>query len=113
MELKHAVELLVQAKLIKPHNISPQVRNIVSSVHLPSPVDLETLSTRRLGIYEPEQFPGLIYHPDDLGSVCILIFSSGKCVIVGAKDMNEIQKALERLLKLAGLTDKNVFVSQE
>lgn len=42
--------------------------------------------------YEPEQFPGLIYraeHP----KVVFLIFSSGKCVITGSKDVEEAQEA--------------------
>ncbi|HAI44963.1 MAG TPA: TATA-box-binding protein, partial [Maribacter sp.] len=42
--------------------------------------------------YEPEQFPGLIYRIDN-PKVVFLIFSSGKCVITGAKDFEEAQYA--------------------
>lgn len=38
--------------------------------------------------YEPEQFPGLIYRSDN-PKVVFLIFSSGKCVITGSKDLEE------------------------
>lgn len=42
--------------------------------------------------YEPEQFPGLIYRISD-PNVVFLIFSSGKCVITGSKDMDEANYA--------------------
>lgn len=42
--------------------------------------------------YEPEQFPGLIYRIEN-PNVVFLIFSSGKCVITGAKDYEEAQYA--------------------
>lgn len=46
--------------------------------------------------YEPEQFPGLIYRLDD-PKVVFLIFSSGKCVITGSKDLEEAQEAENNL----------------
>lgn len=42
--------------------------------------------------YEPEQFPGLIYRVDN-PKVVFLIFSSGKCVITGSKDIDEAIEA--------------------
>jgi len=100
-ELRHTVELLAKKKIIKSCKVRPKVRNIVSCVQLPNPVNLEDLSARGPAVYEPEQFPGLIYHPDDLGSVCVLFFSSGKCVIVGTKSMDEVHQAVKRILPLA------------
>lgn len=44
--------------------------------------------------YEPEQFPGLIYRVES-PNVVFLIFSSGKCVITGARDYEEAQYAEE------------------
>jgi len=46
--------------------------------------------------YEPEQFPGLIYRMDD-PSVVFLIFSSGRCVITGANDFSEAERAEDYL----------------
>jgi len=42
--------------------------------------------------YEPEQFPGLIYRAEN-PKVVFLIFSSGKCVITGSKDLYEAEEA--------------------
>jgi transcription initiation factor TFIID TATA-box-binding protein len=100
-ELRHVVELLVQEKLIKPCKIRPKVRNIVSCVQLPDSIDLENLSARIPSIYEPEQFPGLTYHPKNLEPVCVIFFSSGKCVIAGAKTMDEVHRTVKEILPLA------------
>jgi len=46
--------------------------------------------------YEPEQFPGLVYRPDD-HPVVILIFASGKVVVTGAMDIDAAEKAFQSL----------------
>jgi transcription initiation factor TFIID TATA-box-binding protein len=99
-ELKHAVELLVKIKFIKPCKVKPKVRNIVSCIQLPNRVNLENISKHGHTAYEPEQFPGLVYHLDNLESVSILLFSNGKCVIAGAKSMNEVHQAIKSTLSL-------------
>ena len=45
--------------------------------------------------YEPEQFPGLVYRLDDPKTV-MLIFRSGKTIITGAKNLEDIRLAAER-----------------
>ena len=47
-------------------------------------------------IYEPEQFPGLIYRMENPKAV-ILIFSSGKLVCTGAKKEEEVHQAVMKL----------------
>jgi transcription initiation factor TFIID TATA-box-binding protein len=47
-------------------------------------------------MYEPEQFPGLIYRMDD-PKVVILIFTSGKLVCTGAKKETEVHRAIAKL----------------
>src|SRR5208282_5184637 len=71
-----------------------QVQNIVASAGLGGHIDLEkvTYSLRRT-MYEPEQFPGLIYRMDD-PKVVILIFASGKLVCTGAKKETEVHRAI-------------------
>lgn len=96
-ELKHAVKLLVRNKLIKPCKIRPKVVNIVSCMQLLNPINLEHISARAFTTYNPEEFPGVIYHPENLASVSVIIFTSGKCVIAGAKNMNELRQAAERI----------------
>ena len=74
-----------------------QVQNIVSSAGLGGHIDLEkvTYSLKRT-MYEPEQFPGLIYRMDD-PKVVILIFTSGKLVCTGAKKETEVHRAIAKL----------------
>ena len=74
-----------------------QIQNIVASAGLGGHIDLEksTYSLRRT-MYEPEQFPGLIYRMDD-PKVVILIFSTGKLVCTGAKKEGEVHRAVAKL----------------
>lgn len=46
-------------------------------------------------MYEPKQFPGLIYRMED-PKVVLLVFASGKLVITGAKREEQV-KAAERI----------------
>jgi len=74
-----------------------QIQNIVASAGLGGHIDLEksTYSLRRT-MYEPEQFPGLIYRMDD-PKVVILIFSTGKLVCTGAKKEAEVHRSIAKL----------------
>ena len=47
-------------------------------------------------MYEPEQFPGLIYRMDE-PRVVLLIFSSGKMVVTGAKREEEIYEVVKKI----------------
>ena len=91
-ELKNAFKILVEYKLAKTMKITPQVRNIVSRFDLGRKLPIEKLArTLPKSMYEPEQFPGLIYRLQ--GSCVALLFASGKGVIVGAKEIGEINSA--------------------
>lgn len=78
-----------------------QVQNVVCTAELR---DKKGLNLSQLAIslglekteYEPEQFPGLVYRPDN-SSCTILVFSSGKMVITGIDDEKTAQKELEQL----------------
>jgi transcription initiation factor TFIID TATA-box-binding protein len=76
-----------------------KIQNIVASGNLSGTIDLEK-AVFSLGktMYEPEQFPGLIYRMDD-PKVVILLFASGKLVCTGAKKEEDVYTAVERLQK--------------
>ena len=46
--------------------------------------------------YEPEQFPGLVYRIKD-PKIVILIFSSGKIILAGGKNLVDVKKAVDIL----------------
>jgi len=49
-------------------------------------------------MYEPEQFPGLIYRMDE-PKVVILVFASGKLVCTGGKKEEDVYEAVSKLHK--------------
>jgi transcription initiation factor TFIID TATA-box-binding protein len=54
--------------------------------------------------YEPEQFPGLVYRVKD-PKIVVLIFSSGKIILTGAKNLEDVKKGLAVLeQKLESIT---------
>jgi len=74
-----------------------KIQNIVASANLFGMIDLEK-SAYTLGktMYEPEQFPGLIYRMAE-PKVVILLFASGKLVCTGAKQEQDVYDAVEKL----------------
>jgi len=76
-----------------------KIQNIVASANLYGLIDLER-SAYSLGrtMYEPEQFPGLIYRMD-VPKVVILLFASGKLVCTGAKQEEDVYEAVSKLHK--------------
>ena len=46
--------------------------------------------------YEPEQFPGLVYRIKD-PKIVVLLFSSGKIILAGGKNLVDVKKAVDVL----------------
>lgn len=77
-----------------------RVQNIVASASLGVNLDLDKAAQVLPNtMYEPEQFPGLIFRMDD-PEVVLLLFSSGKLVCTGAKKEEEVYRAVEKINKL-------------
>jgi len=73
------------------------IQNIVASANIHGKVDLEAAADIMDNVmYEPEQFPGLIYRMGD-PKVVILIFSSGKLVCTGGKSAEMVDVAVAKL----------------
>jgi transcription initiation factor TFIID TATA-box-binding protein len=74
-----------------------KIQNIVASASLGGRIDLEqAVSTLGKTMYEPEQFPGLIYRMDE-PKVVILVFASGNLVCTGAKREQDVHDAVHKL----------------
>ncbi len=89
-----------------------EIQNIVASIDLFGRIDLErAANTLENVMYEPEQFPGLIYRMSS-PKVVILMFASGKLVCTGAKTESEVHEAIRKLSE--ELREKNLitYVSQ-
>jgi len=74
-----------------------KVENIVASADIHGEVDLEAAAEFLDNImYEPEQFPGAVYRMKE-PKVVILLFSSGRLVITGAKREEQVHEAAEKI----------------
>lgn len=86
---KYGIEIVGKPKI--------QIQNIVASANIMVHVNLDMAAyLLENNMYEPEQFPGLIYRMDD-PKVVLLIFSSGKMVITGAKREKEVYDAVDKI----------------
>ncbi|QLQ79564.1 hypothetical protein HG537_0C02110 [Torulaspora globosa] len=75
-----------------------KIQNIVGSCDVKFPIRLEGLafSHGTFSSYEPELFPGLIYRMVK-PKIVLLVFVSGKVVLTGAKQREEIYQAFEAI----------------
>ena len=87
-------ELNLVAKALKANlNTEPRVRNIVATVDFGEAIDLEEVSDRLGALYEPEQFPGAILRVEEPGTTALL-FASGKAVILGAREIEDLNRTV-------------------
>ena len=99
------------AKILKSLNYKVsfkefQIQNIVGSVDVKFKISLiklymyflknNTYKSMNLVIYEPDQFPGLIYRMIE-PRIVLLIFVSGKIVLTGAKYRNDIYEGFKNI----------------
>ena len=85
-----------------------KIQNIFASASLGGMIDLEKAAyTLGKSMYEPEQFPGLIYRMDE-PKVVILLFASGKLVCTGAKKEQDVYDAVYKLHGI--LEEQNLIV---
>ena len=110
-QARKAIEMI--AVLLKERGIillsKPKIEivNVVATIDLGGRIDLEIADNILENVmYEPEQFPGLIYRMQDPKAV-FLIFNSGKVVCVGAKHERQAHEAVEKLYNM--LKEKKLF----
>jgi transcription initiation factor TFIID TATA-box-binding protein len=99
-EMKNAGIIILRKPQVK-------IQNIVASASLGGKIDLEQ-AVSKLGktMYEPEQFPGLIYRMEEPRTV-ILLFATGKLVCTGAKKEQDVYDAVHKLH--TNLEEKNLI----
>jgi transcription initiation factor TFIID TATA-box-binding protein len=84
-----------------------QIQNMVASANLKNHVDLETAADILENVmYEPEQFPGLIYRMKEPKTV-LLLFSSGKIVCTGGKSESMVHESVHKIYEI--LDDYGLF----
>ena len=77
------------------------IQNIVATSDLEGELNLSEVAVA-LGLenveYEPEQFPGLVYRFKE-PKVAMLLFGSGKIVCAGARKIEDVSLAVDKLSK--------------
>jgi len=96
--VENVVRGLIKRGIIIPKKSEVKINNIVASANFGRYVDLESVSKLQSTMYEPDQFPALIYRMDD-PKVVFLIFSTGRLVCVGAKSEKEVRRAIGKLIQ--------------
>ena len=94
--------LAIVIKTLKKVGIEPlkepkvAITNMVCSYDLGKYININKL-TVTLNLenieYEPEQFPGLVYRIKD-PRIVVLIFSSGKIILTGGRNLEDVKKGL-------------------
>ncbi|PCN49997.1 TATA box-binding protein [Candidatus Geothermarchaeota archaeon ex4572_27] len=102
-EAYRAVEKIIKSLeskgILKNPKVTVKIQNVVASGNLKGEIDLERAAEElEFAMYEPEEFPGLIYAMSD-PKVVILLFASGKIVCTGARREEEVYRAVEKLKK--------------
>ncbi len=102
-EVETAIEVI--ARTLKKLGVevykNPEIviQNIVATSDLGGEFNLNEVAMA-LGLenveYEPEQFPGLVYRIRE-PKVAMLLFGSGKTVCAGARNTEDVSKAVEKL----------------
>jgi transcription initiation factor TFIID TATA-box-binding protein len=83
--------------LVDMSNVKLRIENIVASVDLFAQLELEkVIEICPSSKYNPEEFPGIICRFTE-PKVALLIFSSGKLVVTGAKSVEDIKNAVNKL----------------
>ena len=95
-DLQITADILASGGFIDPVEIRAELRNIVAVLDLENLVDIEALALVTDGIYEPEQFPGMILRKED-PKVTYLIFASGKVVIAGSRSIEDLRVASDKI----------------
>ena len=112
--LRKVVRILKKGGIVIMGRPEIKVVNVVASASLGRGVDLLGFYEAEVSlggkiIYEPEQFPGLIYRMNDPKAV-ILLFTSGNLVCTGAKKEEEVHKAIAKLHKR--LEEKTGYITE-
>lgn len=95
--VKIVVNKLRKKRIKIAKDATVKIANIVSTANLGGQINIEK-AARSIPhtMYEPEQFPGVIYRMLD-PKVVMLLFTSGKVVIVGAKTESDVFRAVNNL----------------
>lgn len=91
-----------------------KIENIVASITLNQKVPIDKILKASTEVeYEPEQFPGIVYRMKQ-PKAAALIFGSGRIICTGTRNMEDMKRAVNKILKLlrsAGMRIRKPIIS--
>ncbi len=85
--------------IAKPEPKNIRVVNIVVSTSFEKAIPLEKMAATLSNTeYNPEQFPGLVIRIKE-PKTSALVFSSGKIVCTGARNMKDVAESIKQIIK--------------
>lgn len=98
--VKKVVSELRKAGFIIGRIKKNEIVNMVGTADAGGEVDLEAAANVLDNVmYEPEQFPGLIYRMEE-PKVVVLVFRSGKMVLTGGRREDQVHEAAEKIVSI-------------
>jgi len=98
--VKKVVKELRNEGFIIRGRLKIEIVNMVGTADAGGEIDLEAAANILDNImYEPEQFPGLIYRMEE-PKVVILLFRSGKMVLTGGKREDQVHESTEKIVSI-------------
>ncbi len=111
--MKKIVSNIRKAGISMPTKYETKVENIVASTKVIGDISLEDIATTlENSEYEPEQFPGLVYRISE-PRVAFLLFRSGRVIVAGAQNEEDIHRALGKLVANLGEIGVKVKPAEE
>lgn len=93
-----AIDELAEIQAVSKVKPKIKVVNVVASVDLKKTIDLEgSFHALPKAIYEPDQFPALLYKMEK-PKVAFIIFVSGKMICAGARNQKQLNTAVYNLM---------------
>jgi transcription initiation factor TFIID TATA-box-binding protein len=90
-----------------------EIVNIVVSSSLEHDIPLEKMAATLSNTeYNPEQFPGLVIRIKE-PKTSVLIFSSGKVVCTGARNLDEVERSIEKIIESLKKINIEITISPE
>ena len=92
-DLQEVSKYYDREKILNMDDAGFKLQNLILVGELEARIDLNKLYGM-LGnaMFEPEQFPGIIHYLPNHPNVSILLFQSGKCVVAGIRNTNQIRE---------------------
>lgn len=96
--IRKTIKRIRKLDIIVREDPTISIRNIVANASIPYKINIEQAAmVLENTTYEPEQFSGLVYRPDQ--DAAVILFSEGKMTITGVNEESQIDEIAQDLTR--------------